>query len=74
MTMPTSPDSIVVGKCYLTTASEVREVLKIDGAWVDYVRRGKKVTPGWEKGPHYQTTLRKFGGEVVPCSCDWDAS
>ena len=69
--MPTSPDSIAVGNCYLTAEPEVRKVLRVEGDWVDYVKRGKQVTPGWEQGQRYQTTLRKFGGEVVPCSCDW---
>ena len=72
--MPTSPESLAAGKCYLTAEYEVRKILRINGDWVDYVKRGRKAMPGWEQGECYQTTLRKFGGEVIPCSCDWSTS
>jgi hypothetical protein len=68
--MATSPDPLLW--TVHTTAQQVRKVREIHGDWVTYVARGKKATPDWEKGARLQTTRLKFGGEVVPCSCDWD--
>lgn len=70
--MPVSPESIAIGKCYLTSNGQVARVLKLSPEGdVHYEFRSGAVVRafGWNGGV---TDLRSFGHLIereVPC--DW---
>ena len=72
MTVP--PESITVGKCYVTPGNQVRRVLSVEAGKVAYEARGSKMIKG--KWPRRSTVeLGRFAADVareVPCPYDPD--
>lgn len=68
--MPVEAKAIMVGRCYVTHAREVRKVLEIDGQKLTYVARGKMAFPSWDREMRRTTTTDTFALDVereVPC-------
>jgi hypothetical protein len=66
--------SILVGRCYVTPANDVRRVLAVDGQSVTYVVRGKMAFPSWDPKARQSTNKQNFASEVSSeVSCDWRA-
>lgn len=57
--MPVSKADVAVGRCFVTSTSQVRKVIKIDGEEVRYVSRGRKPMPGWDSGHHTDVEIEK---------------
>ncbi len=72
MTVP--PESLAVGKCYVTPGNQVRRVLSVEAGKVTYEARGSKMIKG--KWPRRSTVeLGRFAADVareVPCHYDPD--
>jgi len=70
--MAVETNSIGVGRCYVTHASEVRKVLEIDGQKLTYVVRGKMAFPSWDREMRRSTTMEIFARDVErEVSCGW---
>ncbi len=72
--MSVPPESITVGKCFVTSGNQVRRVLGIEASKVTYEARGSKMIKG--KWPRRSTVeLGRFAADVareVPCHYDPD--
>jgi hypothetical protein len=71
--MAVSPGDIAVGKCYVTPTGQVRRVLKIEAATVEYEARGSRAVPRDVWGPGTPVAIDKFVAAVdreVRCNYD----
>jgi hypothetical protein len=72
--MAVDPNTLTVGKCYVTASGQVRRILEIDGSDVVYEARGKKNVPApW--GSKTTVDTQRFADAVereVPCHYDPD--
>ena len=72
--MSVPPESIEVGKCYLTQTGQKRHVISAEGGKVIY-RAGRQASR-WKQWPQRQVMMRlTFALQalgVVPCTCNLD--
>jgi hypothetical protein len=72
--MSVPPESITVGKCFVTPGNQVRRVLSVEAGKVTYEARGPKMIKG--KWPSRSTVdMGRFAADVareVPCHYDPD--
>lgn len=72
--MAIDPENIQVGLCYVTSSSQVRKVLSVDGDKVKYASRGRKCLPNWDETAHFDWTTKQIFAIDVDreVTCDWD--
>lgn len=68
--------TLSVGRCFVTSADQVRHIMEINGTDVVYQARGKK-NQSFPWGPKTTVDQQKFADDVereVPCHYDPDFS